>query len=446
MTGENTGSAIETINAYASLIRLIGWGILFFALIKRSDLQVFRSSLIYIVLATIPINFLNELFRADYPMVPFIKAYIETIIFLTIYGLLLGIGLGMASRRQIFRTVLASFAAALLGALIVALALKPVRPIVPFFVDTIIFIYMYVAVKKFLSKLAEKDFPGESSSIIESRFYFRLWLICIAITGLAAFEFFVFHLLISIYSQDIFFEQLHRALETIFFCAQGIVVAIIGYRHLTYRSAVFSFYTKARIHQEFHVSQPTIERLCSENEISSVPWVVNGKTENVFFEHAYLELKSLLQGHKEVIDDDGQITLVKTDVVDYVPSMKGGKRTTEALRKRVVHDIKEILENEKLYCDEDLNLGRLAAIVGVRPDQLSEVLNQSLNTTFSDYMNLFRVNEAKRMLKDNPDQSILSIALACGFGSKSNFNRVFKVIARQTPTAFRRQLSSRVNV
>ena len=78
------------------------------------------------------------------------------------------------------------------------------------------------------------------------------------------------------------------------------------------------------------------------------------------------------------------------------------------------------------------------AVPAARLAQLWQALNQQLGQNFFEFVNGFRIAAAERCLADPGDQrSILDIALACGFGSKSTFNAVFKRMTGLTPTAFR---------
>jgi len=71
---------------------------------------------------------------------------------------------------------------------------------------------------------------------------------------------------------------------------------------------------------------------------------------------------------------------------------------------------------------------------------LSQTINEQLNQTFSEFINIYRVEEAKRLLLDTRKKhiSILAIAEEVGFNSKSSFNAVFKKYANITPSEFRK--------
>jgi len=79
----------------------------------------------------------------------------------------------------------------------------------------------------------------------------------------------------------------------------------------------------------------------------------------------------------------------------------------------------------------------LAGRLNITSHQLSEFLNRHFGIDFNSFINTYRVEEAKRMLRDNRDQSIISICYEVGFSTKASFNSAFKRITGITPSAFR---------
>lgn len=98
----------------------------------------------------------------------------------------------------------------------------------------------------------------------------------------------------------------------------------------------------------------------------------------------------------------------------------------------------ELMDKERVYLDEELSLASLADKMGLNAHQLSEILNRELRINFNSFVNSYRLNAAKSMLLEEPDRTILSIALNCGFNSKTTFNKAFIAAAGMTPREFRR--------
>ncbi|MCP5484380.1 MAG: AraC family transcriptional regulator [Spirochaetales bacterium] len=102
-----------------------------------------------------------------------------------------------------------------------------------------------------------------------------------------------------------------------------------------------------------------------------------------------------------------------------------------------------LMNDEKLFADEDINLSRLSEYLNVRVHQLSELLNERFGKNFNTFINEFRVNEARRMLIEEPDRSVLSVGFASGFNSKSAFHRAFQAQTGVTPRQYRENYSFR---
>ncbi len=109
---------------------------------------------------------------------------------------------------------------------------------------------------------------------------------------------------------------------------------------------------------------------------------------------------------------------------------------TESIRERLL----SLMEEEKAYRDSDLTLQSLASTMKLSPHQLSQFLNEKMRTGFTRFINKYRVAEAKSLLAQNRDHTVLNICYFVGFRSKSSFNTIFKSFTGQTPTDYRKSL------
>lgn len=128
-----------------------------------------------------------------------------------------------------------------------------------------------------------------------------------------------------------------------------------------------------------------------------------------------------------------------SDVRDNIQKKKYEKSKLVSVPLETIDQKLYELMIEKVYCDEDLNLSKLADMVGVKSGQLSEYFHKRYGFGFYHYINQYRIEEAKRYLLEPTERTILSIADAVGFNSKSTFNRVFLEKVGITPTDFRKQ-------
>jgi len=100
-------------------------------------------------------------------------------------------------------------------------------------------------------------------------------------------------------------------------------------------------------------------------------------------------------------------------------------------------ELRRLMEDERLYQQEDLSLTSLAEVVNLNGHQLSELINSEFSMSFSKFVRKYRVEEAKVLLKAEPDASILSISMQVGFRSQSNFYAAFKEVTGKSPSYYR---------
>jgi len=98
----------------------------------------------------------------------------------------------------------------------------------------------------------------------------------------------------------------------------------------------------------------------------------------------------------------------------------------------------ELMEEDKVYYDDELTPQKLAGRLSVSSHQLSELLNQHMKMSFYNFINYYRINEVKKLLLKKEDQSILSIAYSVGFNSKSSFYDAFFKQIGMTPLQYRK--------
>ena len=109
-----------------------------------------------------------------------------------------------------------------------------------------------------------------------------------------------------------------------------------------------------------------------------------------------------------------------------------------------VQRLLDLMKTQKPYMDGDLTLQKLAKALAISPHHLSQTINEQLNQSFIDFINAYRIEEAKRMLVDPEKKhySILAVSEEVGFNSKSAFNTAFRRHANMTPSEFRKVAGS----
>ncbi len=101
--------------------------------------------------------------------------------------------------------------------------------------------------------------------------------------------------------------------------------------------------------------------------------------------------------------------------------------------------LERLMSEERLYQNESLNLAMVAEALGIGAHQLSELVNTHHGLSFSRYIRERRVEEAKRLLREDPRASVLSISMTTGFRSQSNFYAAFQELTGESPGAYRKR-------
>jgi AraC-like DNA-binding protein len=103
--------------------------------------------------------------------------------------------------------------------------------------------------------------------------------------------------------------------------------------------------------------------------------------------------------------------------------------------------LEQLMATQKLHLNPNLSLAQLAKRAGCTQAAVSQVLNDRLDKSFNAYINEYRIAEAKKLLADEPQLNLETVAERCGFNSNSTFFAAFKKVAGQTPASFRAAFS-----
>lgn len=111
---------------------------------------------------------------------------------------------------------------------------------------------------------------------------------------------------------------------------------------------------------------------------------------------------------------------------------------TKERSERLYQELIRLVGEEKIYTKKDLSIDDLASRLQVHPNYLSQVINEKAGKNFYDFVNHYRLEEFKRLLSDPEKRNLTlySLAMDCGFNSKSSFNRHFKKVTGQTPSHY----------
>ncbi len=133
------------------------------------------------------------------------------------------------------------------------------------------------------------------------------------------------------------------------------------------------------------------------------------------------------------------LVLSQKDSTENLDSGSQNSDIAESSQKEKLATLIQMINQQQLYKIKDLTLPELAIKVGYSRRRLSQLINQEAGTNFNNFINQFRINEAKVML-ENPEFDYLNmvgIADEVGFNSKATFFAVFKKLVGSPPAKYK---------
>ncbi len=170
----------------------------------------------------------------------------------------------------------------------------------------------------------------------------------------------------------------------------------------------------------------------------------------------YIGIKGVIQLNvNSLIKNDDQIaeSLQINDIlpIEITSSKPYGDSATKYSTSRLSEDAKNQILNdlvsfmkEKPYHKFNFNIEDIANQLKTNTRYLSQVINETYEINFFNYVNQFRIEEAKTLLqsKESDKYTIEGIAKMVGFNSKSSFNGAFKKTTGITPSDFKKSFTS----
>ncbi|WP_055395456.1 helix-turn-helix domain-containing protein [Flagellimonas eckloniae] len=125
-----------------------------------------------------------------------------------------------------------------------------------------------------------------------------------------------------------------------------------------------------------------------------------------------------------------------------------GKYNASSLNKsaseELLHSIKNLFEQEQVFLDNTISLETVAEKLHASPRKLSQAINENENKNFSEFVNGYRIEKAKKLLADSDynKEKIVAIAYDCGFSNATSFNLAFKARTQLTPSQYRKEFGT----
>jgi len=157
----------------------------------------------------------------------------------------------------------------------------------------------------------------------------------------------------------------------------------------------------------------------------------------------YIFSITAFNGSKTNSDSSLKSELIE-DIKTYnqLPNVNSDKSSDEKVEIPDLNNWKEKVEKlmlvDQMYKNPELVISDLSNKLDTHSKKVSQVINQGFNLNFNDFVNLYRIKALMQKLEEREHdiQTLLSLALECGFNSKSTFNRAFKRYTSLTPKEY----------
>lgn len=106
--------------------------------------------------------------------------------------------------------------------------------------------------------------------------------------------------------------------------------------------------------------------------------------------------------------------------------------------------LKDAVLSKKWFLEPRLSIRDVAARLATNESYVSRALNHGIGKNFNRFINEFRIDHAKALIQEEAGD-LLNIAMDSGFNSKATFNRVFRDICGETPSAFKKRALQNVS-
>ncbi len=153
---------------------------------------------------------------------------------------------------------------------------------------------------------------------------------------------------------------------------------------------------------------------------------------------------TLLKGDKVFLENENELLRNKLTKIALSlkeqNNIKKNKKSSIPIEEQELYKerILNYMDASKPYLDSEIKQLDVAKALNMSLHLFSEILNTCFEQNFNSFINLYRVEKAKLLMKDPryDKYKIITVAYDSGFSSKPSFNRVFKKLVGCTPTEY----------
>lgn len=108
----------------------------------------------------------------------------------------------------------------------------------------------------------------------------------------------------------------------------------------------------------------------------------------------------------------------------------------EALLQRIC----QLMDEDRPFLNSELKIADLATSLGTNVTYISNCINSQKGCSFIQFVNGYRIDYAKQLLRKHPDKKIFEVWTASGFANETSFFRTFRALTGMTPSEWRAKI------
>lgn len=117
------------------------------------------------------------------------------------------------------------------------------------------------------------------------------------------------------------------------------------------------------------------------------------------------------------------------------------RKVDEVQLQNIINAVENLFEENKIYRQKGLTLATVSKAIAFPSYQVSKAINHYFSTNFNQFVNQYRIKEAKTLLQDQElNGKIEVIAKEVGFSSATSLYHAFKKEMKITPQTYRNQV------
>ncbi len=188
----------------------------------------------------------------------------------------------------------------------------------------------------------------------------------------------------------------------------------------------------------FHINREVMESQQQNKEIQQqYKEKLQEKEERLAVAYKQLNRYRELQGEQPVENEEEYRQIDESEA-----AVKYQTSSLNKDQKQILADaISTVMETTREFCEPDFSLEKLATLVNSNSKYVSQVINEIYQKNFSNYVNDYRIREARVRLMDIEhygNYTIKAIAESLGYKSHATFINVFRKITGITPSIYQK--------